>query len=156
MKIIKIPSPKLTILSLCFGVDWIVCVRFGVTNNTGTSQRGCNKMPLHRRSAAPLPFQEKLLRATSGIVSRWVFLISREMEVIDMMDTLFNEEQVLDAYGTEKYNEGLDKGRNEGITEGVLRTLKNLMATLGLTAEKALSASGVPESEWKYYLPQLR
>ncbi|HIU58034.1 MAG TPA: hypothetical protein IAA61_09545 [Candidatus Ornithomonoglobus merdipullorum] len=73
-----------------------------------------------------------------------------------MMDTLFNEEQVLDAYGTEKYNEGLDKGRNEGITEGVLRTLKNLMAALGLTAEKALSASGVPESEWKYYLPQLR
>ena len=29
------------------------------------------------------------------------------------------------------------------------------MKALGLTAEKALSLSGVPEREWKNYLPQL-
>ena len=88
-------------------------------------------------------------------------------EVIDMMDTLFNEEQLLEAYGEEKYNagkiegrsEGLREGRNEGLregrSEGIVETVKNIMKSLGLTAEKALSLSGVPEREWKNYLPQL-
>ena len=84
-----------------------------------------------------------------------------------MMDTLFNEEQLLEAYGEEKYNvgkiegrsEGLREGRNEGLregrSEGIVETVKNIMKALGLTAEKALSLSGVPEREWKNYLPQL-
>ena len=84
-----------------------------------------------------------------------------------MMDTLFNEEQLLEAYGEEKYNvgkiegrsEGLREGRNEGLregrSEGIVETVKNIMKSLGLTAEKALSLSGVPEREWKNYLPQL-
>ena len=92
-----------------------------------------------------------------------------------MMDTLFNEEQLLEAYGEEKYNagkiegrseglregrsEGLREGRNEGLREGrsesIVETVKNIMKALGLTAEKALSLSGVPEREWKNYLPQL-
>ena len=88
-------------------------------------------------------------------------------EVIDMMDTLFNEEQLLEAYGEEKYNagkiegrsEGLREGRSEGLregrSEGIVETVKNIMKSLGLTAEKALSLSGVPEREWKNYLPQL-
>lgn len=88
-------------------------------------------------------------------------------EVIDMMDTLFNEEQLLEAYGEEKYNvgkiegrsEGLREGRSEGLregrSEGIVETVKNIMKALGLTAEKALSLSGVPEREWKNYLPQL-
>ena len=84
-----------------------------------------------------------------------------------MMDTLFNEEQLLEAYGEEKYNvgkiegrsEGLREGRSEGLregrSEGIVETVKNIMKALGLTAEKALSLSGVPEREWKNYLPQL-
>lgn len=88
-----------------------------------------------------------------------------------MMDTLFNEEQLLEAYGEEKYNvgksegikegrsEGLREGRSEGLregrSEGIVETVKNIMKSLGLTAEKALSLSGVPEREWKNYLPQL-
>lgn len=80
-------------------------------------------------------------------------------EVIDMMDTLFNEEQLLEAYGEEKYNAGKIEGRNEGLregrSEGIVETVKNIMKALGLTAEKALSLSGVPEREWKNYLPQL-
>lgn len=80
-------------------------------------------------------------------------------EVIDMMDTLFNEEQLLEAYGEEKYNVGKIEGRSEGLregrSEGIVETVKNIMKALGLTAEKALSLSGVPEREWKNYLPQL-
>lgn len=76
-----------------------------------------------------------------------------------MMDTLFNEEQLLEAYGEEKYNAGKIEGRNEGLregrSEGIVETVKNIMKALGLTAEKALSLSGVPEREWKNYLPQL-
>ena len=76
-----------------------------------------------------------------------------------MMDTLFNEEQLLEAYGEEKYNAGKIEGRSEGLregrSEGIVETVKNIMKALGLTAEKALSLSGVPEREWKNYLPQL-
>ena len=76
-----------------------------------------------------------------------------------MMDTLFNEEQLLEAYGEEKYNVGKIEGRSEGLregrSEGIVETVKNIMKSLGLTAEKALSLSGVPEREWKNYLPQL-
>ncbi|HIU56832.1 MAG TPA: hypothetical protein IAA61_03340 [Candidatus Ornithomonoglobus merdipullorum] len=76
-----------------------------------------------------------------------------------MMDTLFNEEQLLEAYGEEKYNVGKIEGRSEGLregrSEGIVETVKNIMKALGLTAEKALSLSGVPEREWKNYLPQL-
>ena len=35
-----------------------------------------------------------------------------------MMDTLFNEEQLLEAYGEEKYNVGKIEGRSEGLREG--------------------------------------
>ena len=118
--------------------------------------------------------REAVMRAIKICVERNIlkeFLVSRETEVIDMMDTLFNEEQLLEAYGEEKYNvgksegikegrsEGLREGRSEGLregrSEGIVETVKNIMKSLGLTAEKALSLSGVPEREWKNYLPQL-
>ena len=43
----------------------------------------------------------------------------------------------------------------EGIKETTIKLVKNLMKTMGLTAERALSASGVPEEQWGEYLPQL-
>ena len=68
-----------------------------------------------------------------------------------MLDTLFDQEYAVEAYG----NEEREEGRREGREEGVLSTLKSMMKSLGLTAEKALSASGIPEDKWKDYLPQL-
>lgn len=55
----------------------------------------------------------------------------------------------------EGIKEGLKEGRKEGIKETTIKLVKNLMKTMGLTAERALSASGVPEEQWGEYLPQL-
>lgn len=83
------------------------------------------------------------------------FLESRRAEVTEMLDTLFDQEYAVEAYGNEEREEGRREGRREGREEGVLSTLKSMMKSLGLTAEKALSASGIPEDKWKDYLPQL-
>ena len=42
--------------------------------------------------------------------------------------------------------ENLAKGRTEGITERAISDLKNLMETLGLSLEQAMSALKVPEA----------
>ncbi len=55
----------------------------------------------------------------------------------------------------EGIKEGLKEGRKEGIKETTIKLVKNLMKTMGLTAERALSASGVPEEQRGEYLPQL-
>ncbi len=49
-----------------------------------------------------------------------------------------------------------DEGIKEGIKETTVKLVKNLMSTMGLSAESALSALSIPEEEWKGYLPQLR
>ena len=54
---------------------------------------------------------------------------------------------------------GLAKGRAEGLakghTERALSDLRNLMETLGLTIEQAMSALKVPEAERHKYMDLL-
>lgn len=51
--------------------------------------------------------------------------------------------------------EGLAEGKAEGLAKGVLLSLKNLMANLGLAADAAMDALGVPEDERASYRAKL-
>ena len=80
-----------------------------------------------------------------------------------MLDTLYNQEYAVEAYGYEEREEGRREGRREGIKEGrmegikdtTLRLLKNFMESMGTTAEGALAALRIPKNEWDQYIPQL-
>ena len=51
--------------------------------------------------------------------------------------------------------EGLEEGKKEGLKEGNINAVRGIMKSLGLTADKALAAIGIPEGEWQEYLPKL-
>lgn len=56
----------------------------------------------------------------------------------------------------ENMEKGVAKGRTEGITERAISDLKNLMETLGLSLEQAMSALKVPEAERQFYTELLK
>ena len=51
--------------------------------------------------------------------------------------------------------EGRAKGRAEGKEEAKLSAVRNIMRSLNLAADKALTAVGIPQAEWENYLPRL-
>lgn len=51
--------------------------------------------------------------------------------------------------------EGLREGKEEGLKEGRMNAVRSIMKSLGLTADKALAAAGIPEDQWKDYLSEL-
>jgi len=54
-----------------------------------------------------------------------------------------------------KYQDAVEEGRAEGITEGILSSIKNLMETMGVSVEKAMAALKIPEAEQRMYLDLL-
>ena len=52
-----------------------------------------------------------------------------------------------DAKGVEAMCRAMEDMRKEAVAEELLKTLRNLMKNLGLTAEQALAAMGVSESD---------
>lgn len=51
--------------------------------------------------------------------------------------------------------EGRAKGRAEGKEEAKLSAVRNIMRSLNLAADKALTDVGIPQAEWDNYLPRL-
>ena len=50
------------------------------------------------------------------------------------------------------YNQFIeDRGRAEGITEGMAKALLNLMDSLKITLNQAMQALKIPETEWDDY-----
>ena len=79
------------------------------------------------------------------------YLENRENEVISMMITLFDEEQIMknhDATLTREITREVTK-------ENQLSSIKNLMETLKLTAQQAMDALKIPESERSMLINQL-
>lgn len=72
-----------------------------------------------------------------------------------MPDTLFDQEYAVEAYGHEEREEGKKEGIKEGIKDATVRLVKNLMESMGTTAEGALAALRIPKNEWEQYIPQL-
>lgn len=48
-----------------------------------------------------------------------------------------------------------EEGREEGIKEGRIEDVKNLMKNLKMSAKQALSSLGIPESEHGKYMKML-
>ena len=72
-----------------------------------------------------------------------------------MLDTLFDQEYAVEAYGHEEREEGRKEGIKEGIKDATVRLVKNFMEAMGTTAENALTTLGIPKSEWEQYIPRL-
>lgn len=49
----------------------------------------------------------------------------------------------------------LDKYENRGIERGIVLSIRNLMETMKLTAEQAMTALKIPESDRTKYMAQL-
>ncbi len=49
----------------------------------------------------------------------------------------------------------VEKGIEQGITRGILASLKNLMSNMGWTAEQSMAALNVPKTEWEGYLSMM-
>ena len=92
------------------------------------------------------------------------FLETRKGEVVDMLDTLFDQEYAVAAYGSEEreegrkegMQEGIKRGKKEGMQEGRLEMLRNLMDTMGMDAKTALITLKIDGKEYDYYLSKLQ
>ncbi len=85
-----------------------------------------------------------------------------------MLDTLFDQEYAVAAYGSEEREEGRKEGRKEGMQEGIkrgkkegmqegrLEMLRNLMDTMGMDAKTALITLKIDGKEYDYYLSKLQ
>ena len=75
------------------------------------------------------------------------------------MVTLFDQEKVMEIHdyhvAEAARKDGLQEGRVEGRAEGTLSSIKNLMETLGLSIEAAMSALKIPEDERIKYASML-
>ena len=89
---------------------------------------------------------------------------TRKGEVVDMLDTLFDQEYAVAAYGSEEreegrkegMQEGIKRGKKEGMQEGRLEMLRNLMDTMGMDAKTALITLKIDGKEYDYYLSKLQ
>ena len=79
------------------------------------------------------------------------FLMLREKEVQDIMVTLFDEEYIARMHDRDLLNQGEQKGRQEGLLEGVEKSLRNLISATGWTLEQAMASLGIPEEERPIY-----
>ena len=83
------------------------------------------------------------------------YLEKREKEVVNMMMTLFEEEQIMKAYTKSMIEEGREEGRKEGKAEGIcilIEALKGLGQSREFILSKLLSEYGLSEVEASKYL----
>ena len=70
---------------------------------------------------------------------------------MDIMTTLFDQDYITALYGKNQRNEG----RNEGRNEERLNSIRNLMKSLSISSEKAMSLLMIPEEEQARYVNAL-
>jgi len=83
------------------------------------------------------------------------FLMTRQKEVAEIMVTLFDQEKIMEIHDYHVAEAGRAEGRTEGLVEGTLASIKNLMETLGLSVDAAMNALKVPENERTKYASML-
>ena len=71
------------------------------------------------------------------------YLESREEEVVDMLMTLFDEEQIMKNHDADLTREVT----NKVTKENQINSIRNLMDTLNFTAKQAMDALKIPASE---------
>ena len=100
------------------------------------------------------------------------FLISHKAEVMGMLDTEYNEEEVMELFKRDSFlegkaeglalgrTEGLAEGRSKGLAEGkseaLLYSVKSLMKNMNLTLENALDILGLKGEERKAVIEEIK
>lgn len=80
-----------------------------------------------------------------------------EREVSELCNLSKNvEEKGIKKGLREGLKEGRKEGRKEGLKEGILTSIQNLMESMNWTAEQAMEALKVPETEWSQYASKLK
>ena len=79
------------------------------------------------------------------------FLASREKEVKDIMFTLFDQEWATQVHDKNLAKAAREEGEQKGKRDSTLRNLRNLMESLGLNSDQAMSALKIPASEQAEY-----
>ena len=103
----------------------------------------------------------------TGLIKMLSILLSAEMEVEDKRHRLRDEFDLAMTKEMEKEmismcdyskviaNKNLERGKAQGLMEGILSSIKNLMETSNMNATQAMNALKVPESDRAMYSAQL-
>ncbi len=150
--------PETLLLSDLYGGSGDAEVRVKVLRGRGTGDivdqyvRFCKiadeERKLHGRTGKAI---EETLRRCIGENVLAPFLMTRQKEVTEIMVTLFDQEKVMEIHD---YHVA-EAARKDGILEGTLSSIKNLMETLGLSIEAAMNALKIPEDERIKYVNML-
>ena len=76
------------------------------------------------------------------------------------MVTLFDQEKIMEIHdyhvAEDARKDGLQKGRAEGMTEGTLQSIQNLIKNMGLSVERAMAVLGISEVDQPKYAEMLK
>ena len=71
--------------------------------------------------------------------------------VKDIMFTLYDEEEILRRHDKTVEQRGISIGFSQGISQGIITSLRNLIANSGMTQAQAMDMLGIEPSERDRY-----
>ena len=80
------------------------------------------------------------------------FLATRQKEVSEIMVTLFDQEKIMELHD---YHVAED-ARRDGLQQGTLQSIQNLIKNMGLSVERAMTVLGVSEADQPKYAEMLK
>lgn len=87
------------------------------------------------------------------------FLEEHRAEVKNMLLTEYNEAETMELFKRDYLAEGMAKGRAEGMAKGQeaerVNSIRNLMRSLKVSAQQAMTFLGIPDSEQHKYLGRI-
>jgi len=84
------------------------------------------------------------------------FLATRQKEVAEIMVTLFDQEKIMEIHDYHVAEDARKDGLQQGLTEGTLQSIQNLIKNVGWSVERAMEALGVPEADQPKYAQLLK
>ncbi len=100
-----------------------------------------------RENCKSIDITEAVSKAINEMPGTYViktFLENNREEVTGMLDTEYNEAEAMELF------------KEEGREEGKVEAMHNLIKNLGITAEQAMAAIGIPENEYSAYIKLLK
>ena len=101
---------------------------------------------------AGIKLESAVLQALEECISENIlaeFFRGNREEVVEMSIWEFDQELHDKTLLEDGEAIGLEKGIEKGIEKGTLKAIKNIMSTLKLTAEQAMTALRIPETDRK-------
>ena len=80
------------------------------------------------------------------------FLVTRQKEVAEIMVTLFDQEKIMEIHD---YHVA-ENARKDGLQQGTLQSIQNLIKNMGLSVERAMTVLGISEADQPKYAEMLK